>query len=75
LTGKVKAQNRGTRKMSLDKIAIVITRTLFSIAVFICGMFYGHSSTLDDWKTDAVKAGKAEYYLDKDFNKQWRWKP
>jgi len=23
----------------------------------------------------AVKAGKAEYYLDADNNRQWRWKP
>lgn len=26
------------------------------------------------WQERAVKAGKAEYYLDADNNKQWRWK-
>jgi hypothetical protein len=26
-------------------------------------------------KQEAVKAGKAEYYLDNDNNRQWRWKP
>lgn len=24
---------------------------------------------------EAVKAGKAEYYLDKEHNRKWRWKP
>ena len=27
-----------------------------------------------DLKMEAVKAGKAEYYLDENNNKQWRWK-
>ncbi len=26
------------------------------------------------WQNYAVKAGKAEYYLDENNNKQWRWK-
>ena len=25
-------------------------------------------------ESESVKAGHAEYYIDKDFNKQWRWK-
>jgi uncharacterized membrane protein len=27
------------------------------------------------WKIEAVRHGKAEFYLDKDYNKQWRWLP
>jgi len=27
------------------------------------------------WHADAVKAGKAEYYLDEHHERQWRWKP
>lgn len=30
--------------------------------------------TENQWHRIAVDAGKAEYYMDKDFNKQWRWK-
>jgi len=26
-----------------------------------------------EWQTDAVMRGYAEYYLDKDNEKQWRW--
>ncbi len=27
-----------------------------------------------DWQRDSVKQGHAEYYLDENNNKQWRWK-
>lgn len=27
-----------------------------------------------EWRDEAVKAGHAEYYLDADHNRQWRWK-
>jgi uncharacterized membrane protein len=27
------------------------------------------------WKTEAVIHGKAEFYLDNDYNRQWRWLP
>lgn len=27
------------------------------------------------WKERAVKQGKAEFYLDSNHNRQWRWKP
>jgi hypothetical protein len=29
----------------------------------------------DGWHAQAVKAGKAEYYLDENNVRQWRWKP
>lgn len=28
----------------------------------------------DDWKGKAVNMGHAEYYLDTNHNRQWRWK-
>jgi len=28
-----------------------------------------------EWRKDAVAAGHAEFYLDKDNNRQWRWLP
>ena len=28
-----------------------------------------------EWHDRAVKAGHAEFYLDKDNNRQWRWLP
>lgn len=26
------------------------------------------------WRKEAVEKGHAEYYLDKEFKRQWRWK-
>ena len=46
--------------------------------VFILGFIGGViacEGVNGDFKNEAVKLGKAEYYLDKDFNRQWRWKP
>jgi len=47
----------------------------------LCGLIFGlligggvAAFVHSDWKEDSVKAGKAEYYLDADNNKQWRWK-
>jgi uncharacterized membrane protein len=27
------------------------------------------------WRVEAVEYGKAEFYLDKNHNRQWRWLP
>ena len=27
-----------------------------------------------DWRSDAVRNGKAEYYIDEHYRKRWRWK-
>jgi len=32
-----------------------------------------HNITTYSWKNEAVKEGHAEYYLDKEHNRQWRW--
>jgi hypothetical protein len=35
----------------------------------------GHGCRSENsWHDKAVKSGKAEYYLDENNNKQWRWK-
>ena len=46
--------------------------------VMAYGWFMGYvseQSTSNKWKEESVKSGHAEYYLDKDNNKQWRWLP
>jgi len=47
------------------------------IVVFIVIIITGKivpDGTNTKWKNEADKKGYAEYYLDKDNNKQWRWK-
>ena len=57
----------------------------FSPPSFVVGLFTGivlmliYIATLNAtperaWQNLAVKAGKAEYYLDENNDKQWRWK-
>lgn len=48
-----------------------ISAILFSFSI---GVFTGGTLKVLDWQRKAVEAGHAEYYLDKDNNKQWRWK-
>lgn len=55
-----------------DPITAVIGGIVLGI---IAGMIIGILLQYSKDQADAVKAGKAEYYLDKDNNKQWRWKP
>lgn len=38
------------------------------------GMFIGICLADDVWHNKAVKHNKAEYYLDNNNNRQWRWK-
>lgn len=45
----------------------------FAVGV-LCGFILGLAALASDWKRDAVRNGKAEYYLDKNHKKQWRWK-
>jgi len=46
----------------------------FGVGLFI-GLALGGTVAEDAAKDNAVKTGHAEYYLDKDHNKQWRWLP
>ena len=42
------------------------------IGLFACILVFGLTDS--HWKREAVKAGKAEYYLDETNERQWRWK-
>ena len=44
------------------------------IAIII-GFFAGVIFDAHYFRDAAVRKGHAEYYLDKDFKRQWRWKP
>jgi hypothetical protein len=44
--------------------------TFILVALFLAGFGYGMAYI----KYKAVKAGAAEYYLDADHNRQFRWK-
>ncbi len=52
----------------------------WAVGFWVASMLFGH---ILPWvnpmptfaQEAAVKAGKAEYYLDADNNRQWRWKP
>lgn len=39
------------------------------------GFIIGHTTTTLQWQEDAVKAHKAEYYLDSNNIRQWHWLP
>lgn len=43
----------------------------FLITVVGSAIIVNHDA---EWKKDAVKRGYAEYYLDENNDRQWRWK-
>lgn len=46
----------------------------FFLTLAACGMI--GSCVYDGWKDDAVRAGKAEYFINpKTLGREWRWKP
>jgi hypothetical protein len=52
-------------------VATIICVTIFGVA---CG-FWGFHCGRESLQNEAIKAGKAEFYLDPNNDKQWRWKP
>ena len=58
--------------MSDDLAAGMIA--LFAIIAFGVGMFCGSCTQRNQCTDEAVKIGHAEYYLDSEHNRQWRWK-
>jgi len=55
---------------------VSITNAVVLVAVTSMAVFLLTGTWVSErWRTDAVKAGKAEYYLDADNQRQWRWKP
>ena len=47
---------------------------VFILGALILGLLLGVKGMNSVWEKRCVKAGKAEYFLDADNNKQWRWK-
>jgi len=47
---------------------------VFILVALIIGLILGCNVMNSLWEKAAVKAGKAEFYLDADNNKEWRWK-
>lgn len=42
-----------------------------------CALLTGwltHELCADKWQKEAVQAGHAEYFLDNEYQRQWRWK-
>ena len=51
-----------------------IATALISLFIAFCiGWLVGYYATNDSWEQDAVESGYAEYYVDVDHKKQWRW--
>lgn len=48
--------------------------TLIAIIVGVIGFLSGSTFAEKYWKQEAYKHGKAEYYLDQNNERQWRWK-
>lgn len=54
------------------EIPIVI---MFALLCFVLGAIMGAVVGFSDYKDEAVRQGKAEYYLDQNHKRRWRWKP
>ena len=52
---------------------IIISYVLVFIFGFISGVFGTNPRSY--FEAEAVEAGHAEYYLDENYDKQWRWLP
>lgn len=55
-------------------LAEIILFGVSVVAALIAGIILGVASTELSWEEKAVKADKAEYYIDINNNKAWRWK-
>lgn len=51
---------------------------ILCLLMFAAGWFSGSVDTekrvTEFWQLEAVHAGKAYYYFDKDYNRKWGWK-
>jgi len=48
---------------------------MLSIFLVICIMIFSYLGARDSMKQEAVKRGHAEYYLNKNNKRKWRWLP
>ena len=54
-----------------DRVGIV---SLIVLGMLIVGWAFGYVTASSAWRAEATELGHGEYYLDKDHNRQWRWK-
>ncbi len=55
-------------------IILVVALLLIPKLAYNAGFVEGRMSGRERFNKEAVEKGHAEYYLDKEFEKQWRWK-
>lgn len=58
------------KELQFDWLQAAYIFVLIFILGFIAGSFHGFNSA----RKEAVAKGKAEYYLDNNHQRQWRWK-
>ena len=52
-----------------------IWRAVFVAAVLLFAIVATRAVVTEGWQNEAVKVGHAEFYLDKEHQRQWRWLP
>ena len=55
-------------------IAWVIVALVIIVVMSIVSYKGGYDNGVKEMEQQSVSSGHAEYYIDKKFNKQWRWK-
>lgn len=63
-----------SNKEIADRFAIALVTVLSMLLVFMFGACNGVDSGVKRTQHEAVKAGAAEYYLDSNHQRQFRWR-
>ena len=59
----------------MNDMANCIGGIVCTISLTLCAYAIGNAEGRKNLQDKAVKDGKAEYYLDENHMRQWRWKP
>ena len=61
----------------MDKLSNEGERFIIGVVFFFIGVLAGSvcvfNATQSCWRREAVSSGRAEYYLDENHERQWRW--
>ncbi len=57
----------------MSRNEIILVQTWAACFAFTLGGILSSGFLEEAWENDAVKRGFAEYYIDRNFSKQWRW--
>ena len=57
-----------------NELGVFFAGLVTGILMFM-GLLYFTGNTSAQWQDKAVAHGAAEYYLDENYSRQWRWKP